>query len=74
MSTSTGDSHVAANTATVRQMLQRLSVGDPDYQEQLEWLAGDALLGGRIVAETWTSWDNLAALTQLGHFLSAQSR
>lgn len=21
-----------------------------------------------LVAETWTSWDNLAALTQLGHF------
>lgn len=23
---------------------------------------------GGAVAETWTSWDNLAALTQLGHF------
>jgi len=23
---------------------------------------------GDLVAETWTSWDNLAALTQLGHF------
>jgi predicted ester cyclase len=23
---------------------------------------------GPLVAETWTSWDNLAALTQLGHF------
>lgn len=23
---------------------------------------------GALVAETWTSWDNLAALTQLGHF------
>ena len=22
---------------------------------------------GRLVAETWTSWDNLAVLTQLGH-------
>jgi predicted ester cyclase len=22
---------------------------------------------GRLVAETWTSWDNLTALTQLGH-------
>jgi predicted ester cyclase len=26
--------------------------------------------GGRV-AETWTSWDNLAALTQLGHMASA---
>ena len=23
---------------------------------------------GALVAETWTSWDNLAVLTQLGHF------
>lgn len=23
---------------------------------------------GALIAETWTSWDNLAALTQLGHF------
>jgi len=23
---------------------------------------------GSLVAETWTSWDNLAALTQLGHY------
>jgi predicted ester cyclase len=27
---------------------------------------------GALVAETWTSWDKLAALTQLGHFASAQ--
>jgi predicted ester cyclase len=26
---------------------------------------------GSLVAETWTSWDNLAALTQLGHYSSA---
>jgi len=25
---------------------------------------------GSLVAETWTSWDNLAALTQLGHYSS----
>jgi len=25
---------------------------------------------GPLVAETWTSWDNLAALTQLGHYSS----
>jgi predicted ester cyclase len=25
---------------------------------------------GDLVAETWTSWDNLAALTQLGHMQS----
>ncbi len=29
---------------------------------------------GSLVAETWTSWDNLAALTQLGHFPPAQSQ
>ena len=23
---------------------------------------------GALIAETWTSWDNLSALTQLGHF------
>jgi len=23
---------------------------------------------GALIAETWTSWDNLAALMQLGHF------
>jgi predicted ester cyclase len=28
---------------------------------------------GAMVAETWTSWDNLAALTQLGHFPPAAS-
>ena len=28
---------------------------------------------GSLVAETWTSWDNLAALTQLGHFPPAAS-
>ena len=26
---------------------------------------------GGVVAETWTSWDNLAALTQLGHMGTA---
>jgi predicted ester cyclase len=26
---------------------------------------------GSLVAETWTSWDNLAALMQLGHFPGA---
>lgn len=26
---------------------------------------------GGLVAETWTSWDNLAALTQLGHLRTA---
>ena len=151
MSEGTGDPQVEANKATVRQMLQRLSVGDvagftnqlspnyirhsqamppelqeirgreamhqwllsnfvpfPDYQEDLEWLVGEGdfvawrsrgtgtqsgsfgpfpatgkhmdlvIIGmhrfeGALVAETWTSWDNLAALTQLGHFPSAQS-
>jgi predicted ester cyclase len=28
---------------------------------------------GPLIAETWTSWDNLAALTQLGHFPPAKS-
>ena len=28
---------------------------------------------GELVAETWTSWDNLAALTQLGLMPAAQS-
>ena len=28
---------------------------------------------GALIAETWTSWDNLAALTQLGHFPPAAS-
>ena len=28
---------------------------------------------GALVAETWTSWDNLAAFSQLGHFPSAAS-
>jgi predicted ester cyclase len=28
---------------------------------------------GALIAETWTSWDNLAALTQLGHFPPAKS-
>ena len=151
MSEGTGDPQVGANKATVRQMLQRLSVGDvagftnqlspnyirhsqamppelqeirgreamhqwllsnfvpfPDYQEELEWLVGEGdfvawrsrgtgtqsgsfgpfpatgkrmdlvIIGmhrfeGALVAETWTSWDNLTALTQLGHFPSAQS-
>ena len=28
---------------------------------------------GLLVAETWTSWDNLTALIQLGHFPAEQS-
>jgi predicted ester cyclase len=28
---------------------------------------------GGLIAETWTSWDNLAALIQLGHFPPAAS-
>lgn len=28
---------------------------------------------GGLIAETWTSWDNLAALMQLGHFPPAAS-
>ena len=28
---------------------------------------------GALIAETWTSWDNLAALMQLGHFPPAAS-
>jgi predicted ester cyclase len=28
---------------------------------------------GDLIAETWTSWDNLAALIQLGHFPPAAS-
>ena len=146
MASAIDDSRVAANKATVRHMLERLSAGDvsgftdhlspnyvrhsqampqelqeirgkatmhewllsnfapfPDYHEELEWLVGEGdfvawrsrgkgtqmgsfgpfpatgkpmdlvIIGmhrfeGAQVAETWTSWDNLAALTQLGHF------
>jgi hypothetical protein len=28
---------------------------------------------GDLIAETWTSWDNLAVLMQLGHFPPAAS-
>jgi predicted ester cyclase len=28
---------------------------------------------GGLVAETWTSWDNLAALTQLGHMGNSEA-
>jgi hypothetical protein len=28
---------------------------------------------GLLLAETWTSWDNLAALTQLGHWPPAHT-
>jgi hypothetical protein len=31
-------------------------------------------LEGLLVAETCTSWDNLAALTQLAHFPPAQTQ
>lgn len=139
------NAQVEANKATVRRMLERLSVGDvagftdalaadyvrhsqampselqeirgkemmhewllsnlvpfPDYKEEIEWLIGEGDFvawrsrgtgtqsgplgpfqptGKRMdvviigmhrfakgsVAETWTSWDNLAILGQLGH-------